>query len=138
MSKDIKHPGTVLYVEPDLVKVKIIAISACAKCHAKGACTASDMEDKIIDIHTKDYKEYSPGQEVTVVMQKELGAQAVFIGYVFPLVFLVIVLLFAGLLVESEAMVGLIALFSLVPYYIIVYLFRKKIEKRFVFKILNA
>ena len=41
----IKHSGVVSRVTPDSVEVEIVSKSACAACHAKGVCGASDAEN---------------------------------------------------------------------------------------------
>ncbi len=46
----VKHPGVVVKTGPDEVEVMILAQSACAACHAKGACTMADMKEKMVKI----------------------------------------------------------------------------------------
>ncbi len=48
MQGEIEHKGIVQKVSERKITVGIINESACASCHAKGACTVADMKDKEI------------------------------------------------------------------------------------------
>ena len=54
MSKIATHKGKGVQLNGVNVSVMIESQSACAACHAKGMCTLSDKEDKIIDTIVKD------------------------------------------------------------------------------------
>lgn len=125
------HDGTVISQKDNHVQVKITAQSACAGCHAKGVCGAADMQEKIIDAVTRE--PLSPGDTVNIKMEEKLGWLALFYGFVLPFIVMVSVLFILHLSGSSETNAALIALGSLVPYYLLLYIFRKKIEKDFVF-----
>ena len=46
----IEHEGIIEQIDGDVAHVKIDSISACASCHAKGACSAADQEEKYLDV----------------------------------------------------------------------------------------
>lgn len=133
MEDFIEHDGKVIERTDNYVKVMIINASACASCHAKGACTMSDKKEKIIDI----YGNYnvSAGDNVVVEMRKELGFPALMIGYVIPLIIVVLSLITMIALSVPEALSGLISLLLLIPYYIILHFCKSQIDKRFTFTI---
>jgi len=130
----IDHEGIIERVSGEVARVKIISQSACASCHAKGVCSAADQEEKFLDIPSHGMS-LIDGEKVRVKVARRLGLKAVALGYIYPFI-LVMVLLFtlsaAGL---GELRSGLIALGSLVPYYLVIYFTRKKLESKFTFSI---
>lgn len=132
--KSVEHTGTVDAIVNGVVKVNILSQSACSSCHAKGACSVADMENKIIDVQTSD-NQYKIGEKVKVVMQQSQGFKALLLGYVLPFV-LVITFLIIGTGAElSEGKAGLIALAALPIYYLGLYLSNKKLKQTFSFRI---
>ncbi|HDP74559.1 MAG TPA: hypothetical protein ENN49_01565 [Bacteroidales bacterium] len=130
----IEHLGRVEAVTATDIRVTIISQSACASCHAKGACTAADVAEKQVVV-SKPYHSYTVGETVKVTLQQSLGFKALFLGYILPLIVLVVSLFVFNAMGLSEPVSGLIALAVLVPYYLLLYLFRKRIEKQFHFDI---
>jgi len=125
------HDGTVISRKDNHVQVKITARSACAGCHAKSVCSAPDMQEKIIDAVTGE--PLRPGDTVTIKMYEKLGRLALVYGFILPFIVMVGVLFTLHLSGSSETKAALIAIGSLAPYYLLLYLFRKKVEKEFVF-----
>ncbi len=66
MSREITHPGVVRSVEPGIVRVAIVANSACHSCRARQACGMSESAEKMVDVETSDYARYAAGDAVTV------------------------------------------------------------------------
>jgi len=131
----VYHDGRVVNIEANQAKVKILSQSACAQCHAKGACTASDQEEKFIDAVMGSDDSITVGDEVTLVMEEKMGRMAVLFGFVLPLLVMVVVLFTLSGLGYAESSAALFGLGALVPYYLLLKLFRKRIEKDFSFKI---
>lgn len=131
MSKVVSHKGIVVAADGCKIKVQIESVSACAACHAKGMCTLSDKEEKLIDIESPKAVEKKVGDVVTVVVTQKRGMQAVVLAYILPAV--VVILSLVGFLnIVSELMAIILSLLSLAAYYIILYLFRSKIGSKFV------
>lgn len=129
----VSHEGIVIGIDDsaNCVQVKIVSISACAGCHAQGACTAADKQEKIIDATPTEL--LKQGDTVIVKMEEKLGWIALFYGFFLPFVILAAILFTLPALGSSETIAGLSAVACLVPYYLLLYTFRKKIEKKFVF-----
>jgi sigma-E factor negative regulatory protein RseC len=135
--KIIEHRGYIDRFTGHSVIVKIVSESACAACHAKGACSAAEMQDKEIEV-SGPAGNFSLGEIVYLNMKQAQGFKALMIGYVYPFI-----LLFAGLIVLSasglnELMAGILALGLLPPYYFTLYLLRNKIRREFIFFIRKA
>jgi sigma-E factor negative regulatory protein RseC len=130
----IEHEGIIDHIDGDVAHVKIDNVSACASCHAKGACGAADQEEKFLDVplHSTTYRQ---GDTVFVQIAQHLGFRAVALGYVYP--FLVLMAVLIGLLAAGmeELRAGVFALLSIIPYYLVLYMFRDRLSKSFTFSI---
>ena len=129
----IQHDGTVTKVDGNSVLVSITSNSACSGCHAEGLCGISGKEEKIIDI--KGRYNVSPGDTVTVMMEQSTGYKAVILSYLIPLVIVITGMIICNLLSFNELTAGLVSISLLVPWYLILYLFRNKINRSFTFKL---
>ncbi|MCU0369903.1 MAG: SoxR reducing system RseC family protein [Bacteroidales bacterium] len=134
-SGSIIHPGIIESIQGDKVSVRILSRSACSSCHAKGACTIADIEEKIIEADLDHPGKWKPGDEVMVRMEESLGHKAVIMGYGLPLVVLVVSIVIFLSLFDHEGLAAILSVSMLVPYYFILYLFRKKLQKEFRFRI---
>lgn len=131
--KTIFHKGIVQKHENESVTVTITSESACSGCHAEGTCSLSGKQDKIVDV--KGHFDVNEGDSVTVIMKQSSGFTALFLGYLLPLIVLLSCLIIFTSLKYSEFISGLLAVASLVPYYLILYLLRKRIDDKFNFSI---
>ncbi|HOZ15225.1 MAG TPA: SoxR reducing system RseC family protein [Tenuifilaceae bacterium] len=129
----IEHLGRIDAVTPNDIRVVIISQSACASCHAKGACSASDVSEKIVVV-SKTNHNFLVGETVKVLLKQSLGFKALFLAYILPFI-VVITALFSLSSFVSEGIAGILALLSLIPYYAILYFFKNKISKQFNFDI---
>ncbi len=132
---EISHKGVITAITPELTTVDIISTSACAECHAKGMCGISESKVKSISVPTDPYTERQVGDEVDVVLKKSMGLKAVWISYVIPLFILMILILSLSSVTVHEVYAGLGAIAGVALYYLIIYLFRDRLSKDFVFYI---
>ncbi len=133
---NITHEGLISHISKDMITVMIVSKASCASCQVKGACSASDVEEKNVNIKRGLYDNYQIGDKVTIMMDQSLGTWAVMFGYVFPFLVLLFGLIVFTQTIDNEGIAGLLALSLLVPYYFILYLSRKKMENKFQFKII--
>ncbi len=133
----IEHKGIVKKINDNSILVSIITNTSCASCEAKGTCSASELEEKEVEV--KNFTgQYNVGEQVVVFFKDSLGFRALFLGYILPFIILMIVLLTMNSLNYSEEVSGLSAIASLIPYYFIIYLTNKKLSKTFSFSIKKA
>ncbi len=130
----IDHDGIIEHINEGVAHVKINSQSACAGCHAKGACSAADQEDKFLDVPLNGLS-FTAGEVVRVEVAQRLGFKAVALGYFYPFLLLMAVLIIMIVAGIGELQAGLFALLSLIPYYLGLYLARKRIESSFTFSI---
>jgi positive regulator of sigma E activity len=133
-SKSIEHKGRIDSIDENKINVSFLALSGCASCHAKGVCTASDMQEKSVEVY--DFSnQYSVGEEVNVTLKQSLGFRALLLGYVLPFTIVLFILIILTIITKNEAISGIGALLVLVPYYLGLFLLKDKIRKKFTFKI---
>ena len=124
-------------IKDGLVRVQIVQQAACAACKAKSMCSAS--ESKVKEIRAEMLEPMAVGERVEVAVQKRLGWKAVFLAFVLPFCLLMALVALLPRWIDSEAVVGTIAILSLAPYYLVLRLFNKRLEQqyRFVARKLN-
>jgi positive regulator of sigma E activity len=130
-SGSVQHVGMVQKVDTNSVVVKILPESACAGCHAEGYCSLSRQDEKTVSVNG-NYN-VSEGDLVTVVMKESLGYNALLLGYIVPFIVLLSGLILFVSLSVPELIAGLLSIATLVPYYLTIYFFRKRISKKFTF-----
>ncbi len=131
-TKKIEHLGIIEDIQNESITVRISNQSACSACHAKTVCGMADQKNKQIQI-SNTIGQYNPGEEVLVELKQSLGLRAVFLAYVLPFIILLSLLISFNAFGMHELIAGLISLASLLPYFTIVYFFRKKLNKTFTF-----
>ena len=135
MADIIKHRGIVEKVEGSHVVVRIVQTSACAACSAKGLCNASESKEKQIDVYEVNAS-YRIGEEVVLCGTTSMGMRAVFLAFGIPMLLLLVALFVAMRVTDGDALVSsLVALFAVVPYYLVIYFMKDKLNKTFSFTI---
>ena len=133
-SKSIEHKGRIESIDGNKINVNFLAMSGCASCHAKGVCSAADMQEKSVEVF--DFtNQYKLGEEVNVTLKQSLGFRALFLGYVLPFILILFILIILSAITKNEAISGIGALSVLVPYYLVLFLLKDKIRKKFTFTI---
>ena len=135
MSETISHEGVVTKITDNELEIKILAKSACAACHAKNACTMSDMAEKILTVPKPTDREFQLLQKVMVTMTVGQGNKAAVLAYLVPFIILVAVLFTMLGIGLSEGASALIGIAALIPYYIVLYLCRDRLKRRFEYTI---
>jgi sigma-E factor negative regulatory protein RseC len=115
--------------------VRIVQTSACAACKVASYCNAAESKEKIIDVFCNSVAEYSVGQQVVVSTSGQVAAKALLWAFGVPFVLLMTVLVLVLLLTSNEGWAALSALVALIPYYIILWLFRDKMREQLAFQI---
>lgn len=131
----IEHRGRVESIDANLVRVKIVANSACSSCASRKACGMSESEEKIVEVKTPSAAEFSVGEEVSVAVRRKVGLWAVAVAYVAPLVILVGVLATASLLGLDEGIAALSAIGGVAIYYLLLWIFGGKVGEKVNFTI---
>ncbi|ERI88883.1 hypothetical protein HMPREF1981_00199 [Bacteroides pyogenes F0041] len=131
----ITHPGVVENIQDSHLSVRIVQTSACASCSIKGHCSSADSQEKVIDIFDPAAASYHTGEEVTVVAATSMGVMAVILAFVIPLALLVVSLFLLMAWTGSEMYAGIGALAVLLPYYLILWLNKSRLKRKFSFTV---
>ncbi len=135
-NKKIEHPATVIEIKSNgNIIAKIISASACSSCNNKSSCgiLTSETKEKLIEIKTENT--YKIGQDIIIQMNQSLGNLALFIGYLIPLLLLIISIVILYNITSNEAIIGLTSIGILIPYYFSIYLLKNKLKNKFEFTI---
>lgn len=131
----ISHEGVITKIDGDLLEIKITAMSACAACHAKSACTMSDQAEKVLTVPRPEGQHFKLFQKVNVIMAVNQGNKAAVLAYLIPVLLLLTALFVCLGLGLSEGLSALIGIGVLVPYYFVLYLRRNHLKKKFDYRI---
>ena len=130
-SNTVSHEGVITKITDDELEIKILAQSACAACHAKSACGMSEQSEKTLTLPRPEGRDFQLFQKVNVKMSIGQGNKAAVLAYLIPILLLLAVLLACLGLGLSEGLSALISIVALIPYYIVLYLRRDKLKKKF-------
>ena len=134
----VTHEGVITAIGEETATVEIINKTACAACHAKGVCSASDEKVKEIEVPltiANLSSHFQVGDKVLVVLSSSLSFKAVLYAYGVPLVLLLIALVVASACGLSELYVGLSGIGIVIFYYIALAFFKNKLAREFRFSI---
>jgi len=134
-SSSFQHPGVVKKIENDIIYIDIEVMSACSQCHAHGYCSAFGKTDKVIEVPVIKYPDFKLGDNVNVLIKEVLGMHALMLGYIFPVIVLVLTLFVSYYITYKENISALITLLFVALYYFLLWVFRKKIQKHFTIEI---
>ena len=134
MQRKVSRKGVIVEIENNLIRVLVPSESACAGCHAIGACNLAEVSEKEIIVKSEAHSMFKKGDTVWVEMPEKQGASAVFWAYVWPVVIVLGSLIFLSRRM-NEGLAGLIALGLLITYYIFLWLLKPLLEKKYHFSI---
>lgn len=123
----IEHTGIVSGIGDGAITVKITAHPACSSCHASGVCNASGTVDKFFELPLQEG--ITEGQDVRIITSLSTGFRALLLGYVYPLLVLIISLIVTLAAGINEVWAGISSLSVTIIYYLILYRLRGRIEK---------
>ena len=157
----IKHDGIIIALnENGTALVRIVQTSACAACKAKAMCASAESAEKEMTVTlaypyplpegkgvNTAHQTYAIGDEVEVMVQQKMGWKAVVLAYLLPFfVMLAVMFIGNGLLAmgdgatgllgdeaKREAVLGTVALCAMAVYYLVLGMFKDKLQKEFSF-----
>lgn len=135
MKTVINHKGTIEKIDGNHITVRIMQASGCAACGMADHCNASESKEKRIDVIDDHAAEYEIGQHVRVMADLKSGYRAVLLGFGAPLLVMACALFGVLAATGNETLSALCGMAALVVYYVVLYLVRDKLGKRFTFTI---
>ena len=147
----IKHDGIIIALNEDgTALVRIVQTSACAACKAKAMCASAESAEKEITVvllsdngrpmgygvldADKPLLEYKVGDAVEVMVQQRMGWKAVVLAYLLPFFVMLLVMLVGNAIwAVREEILGTVALCAMALYYLVLGMFKDKLQKEFSF-----
>lgn len=152
----IKHDGVIITLNEDgTALVRIVQTSACAACKAKAMCASAESAEKEMTVvllgengkvktennSTQSYttlhdstQSYHVGDTVEVIVQQKMGWKAVVLAYLLPFfVMLAVMLIGNAIWSVREEILGTVALCAMALYYLLLGMFKDKLQKEFSF-----
>ena len=130
----IEHDGVVTQVADTFIIVTIQSQTACAGCHAKGACGMSEMALKSITAE-KPNEDVKIGDKVIVSASTQNAMLSVLLAYIVPSALIIVILTLLILAGVSEVMAATLSLIAISAYFICLYLLRNKFAQKIKFKV---
>ena len=130
-----EHPGVISKIEDGTIYIDIEVKSACSQCHAHSYCSAFGKNEKMIEVPFSKYPNLIIGNTVNVLIKETLGMQALLLGYIFPIIVLLIALFGSYHFTADEGISAIYTLFFVALYYLCLWLMRDKIKKHFTFEL---
>ena len=153
----IKHDGIIIALNEDgTALVRIVQTSACAACKAKAMCASAESAEKEMTVtllgesapqKSADFsgtpqamrregerRGFAVGDEVEVMVQQKMGWKAVVLAYLLPF-FVMLAVMFIGNAIWAvrEEILGTVALCAMAVYYLVLGMFKDKLQKEFSF-----
>ena len=147
----IKHDGIIIALNEDgTALVRIVQTSACVACKAKAMCASAESAEKEMTVvllsdngrpmgygvldADKPLLEYKVGDTVEVMVQQKMGWKAVMLAYLLPF-FVMLAVMFIGNAIWAvrEEILGTVALCAMALYYLVLGMFKDKLQKEFSF-----
>ena len=94
--------------------------------------------DKVVEVETADWKQYSIGDGVTVSVNEGLGLYAVLLAYILPALIIVGAVIAISAATHNELAAALIPILLTAIYFVVLYLCRNKLQRRFTFGIVKS
>ena len=142
----IKHDGIIIALNEDgTALVRIVQTSACAACKAKAMCASAESAEKEMTVvllgengkvktENNSTQSYHVGDTVEVMVQQKMGWKAVMLAYLLPF-FVMLAVMFIGNAIWAvrEEILGTVALCAMALYYLVLGMFKDKLQKEFSF-----
>jgi positive regulator of sigma E activity len=127
--KEVSHTGIIGKIDKQGIKVTVGVIAGCANCQINGNCDMAEQSVKELFIEC-DSSQYKTGQRVEVRLKAARGMNSIFLLYIPPAIILLFTMLIASVFIKDENTIGIVSLLSLLPYYLIILIFRNRIKKQ--------
>lgn len=123
--------GRVVAIDAENIKVAIDAPSACHDCAAQASCALHEFKKRFLVFSKNSNQEYAVGDVVSINLDSGKGLLAVWLGFGMPLILMIMTIIIAHFCRLSDIMSGICGINILIPYYIGLFLFRRRLEKKF-------
>lgn len=135
-SSQIVHNGVIQAVKDGVAYVSFKQDGGCGGCAARSACNVTEHADRELKVPL-DGRQVTGGERVLIYISPTSGLRAVLLSYVIPLALILVVLTTTIELGISEPLAAVLALGSLLPYFLVLKAFSKRIKNNISFEVLG-
>lgn len=125
---EIDHQAIVKRIEPDGITVAIISSERCGGCAAAVLCGAQQSLEQKVEVPRPE--DFTVGERVSVTATEPSQVRAVWLGIGIPCVLFLLVIFGLLAIRVKQGWAALGGLLVLIPYYLILYRYRKRITRR--------
>lgn len=132
--ESVEHEGIIKSLSAQTLEVLISSHSACAECHAKGACGMSDVKQKVIEAQ-RPAGDFAVGDKVKVYASLNNAFYSVMLAYLLPSVLIISAIFFIEKSGYDELTAAVSSLILLALYFFVLYLCKGRISKKIKFTV---
>jgi len=126
----VEQKGTVEQITGLNIRVRVHREASCGDCKASGICFVGEGKERELEISN-----FTPGlkvgDQVEVIITRNMGNKAVLLGYLVPFLILITTLIVLNFLGASDWLSGIASLLAMAPYFLLLYFFRNRLRKTF-------
>lgn len=135
MSKTVERKtATVIAITDRELELEVCRPEACGHCKAKSVCAAGGEGGHRLTL-ANDGQGYAVGEQVGLLMRRSIGLKAVAIAYLLPVVLMMASLFLLQSIGLSETLSGLAVLGLLAVYFLLLRLFRARLQRNITIEI---
>lgn len=131
----IERNGVIISANGEHATVRIGRMAACNGCSASGKCAAAGGKEFVVEVNEAAPGALSAGDNVVVKITPETGRMAVIAGFLAPLLILLAALALASSASDRLVVQSGVPILAILLYYVLLYMFRSRINERFRFEI---
>lgn len=135
MGEQLRHEGIIMSKNGSVAHVRIAESPACEDCKAASLCHSAEKTEKFVDAVLPAGGSYQVGDRVVVAGSLSMGMRATWLGFGIPLLLMVAGILVGARVLGNETTGALAGLSLLLPYYLVLWLFRSRLDREFVFRV---
>lgn len=132
---NIEHEGVIFDKFGNRIDISLLPVAGCGDCKAKALCGMDGQDEKVVSVMVTDPSKFEVGEKVMVSVTRGMGIKAVVLAYIVPFFLLLGLLLFLLKVGAGEIVAGLSSLGAVAVYYVLLRIFRGRIDKEIAFKI---
>lgn len=131
----IEHNGVVVSVDGDRANVRIVRTSACSSCHVSQVCNKTESKEMDVMVRGTHVSGFKEGDNVVVAIQVSMARMAVICGFGIPLAIMLISFFITKTFCKDDLIISVVSFGIVAVYYVIMYLLRDMLDKKFFFEI---
>lgn len=135
MANEVRHAGIIEHIDGRRITVRVIAMSSCEACSVASHCGLSKAKERRVVVDDDHSGRRKVGDEVSVVAAPDVGRKAIALGFGLPLALMILVIFGAKAAAASDGVAALCGIGVLIPYYIVLHIWRKRLLSGLDFRI---